>query len=199
MRFPADATVEQRAFLIRNRLNQSEPGWVIAHSQSGLDLRFAFQTLGLTRSKVLGVVSLGTPHHGSKVASWALEHQKRQSWLARGLKVLGYDLGELRFLPEMDSAFLTQKSKYFSQTPPVPWYSALSACRSHCHWSLRFSGWLSKSGPGDGLVELESQRWGEGWGPFDLDHLSEVGVDPSQRTERERLMNTLWQKMAESL
>jgi hypothetical protein len=46
---------------------------------------------------------------------------------------------------------------------------------------------------GDGLVPASSQSFGDDLGEYDLDHLSEIGVDVSKRSERARLMNRLWE------
>ena len=191
MHFPPDSTIEQRAFLIRNQLEESGPWWVIAHSQAGLDLRFAFQTLRLNPSRVRGVVSIGTPHHGSRVATWALDHLQRRSLFWRVLKLAGYDLGELRFLPEMDGDFLIQKAGYFIQEPRVAWFSVGSDCQNSCHWALRLLAHWAGARNGDGLVELESQRFGQWLGPFDLDHLSEVGVDGAKRGIRGEVLKMI--------
>jgi hypothetical protein len=193
--FPPDTTIEQRGFLIRNRLNEGGPWQVIAHSQAGLDLRYAFQTLGLRPSRIKFVITIGTPHRGSSAAAWAMAHQRRGSLLSKMLALLGYDLAELRFLPEMEAPFLESRARYFAQTPPVPWFSAVGDCKTACHPGLRLLRWLS--GPsggkqdGDGMVEAQAQSFGETLGSFDLDHLSEVAAHPQKSAERRRLIEAI--------
>lgn len=191
MQFPADSTIEQRAMLIRNRIEERGPFHVIAHSQAGLDLRFAFKTLGLKPAQVRSVTSIGTPHSGSRVAEWALGHQRRRSLLYRALWIFGYDLAALRFLPEMDASFLREKAAYFSAEPPVPWFYPEVSCRTQCHWFFRLLGKLVGSGDGDGMVEASSQVFGRLIGSFDLDHLSEIADGGSRVSERERLISAV--------
>ncbi len=191
MAFPADATIEQRAFLIRNRLDERGPFHVIAHSQSGLDLRYAFQTLGLAPARVRSVTSIGTPHGGSRVASWALGHQRRKSLLYRVLSLLGYDIAALRFLPEMEPEFLREKSRYFSAEPPVPWFYPEVSCRSGCHLFFRVLDRLTGAAAGDGMVESASQAFGKSLGDFDLDHLSEISAEAFKASERNRMIEAM--------
>lgn len=195
--FVPDATLEERGLMLKDQLTKlarEKPGravHLVAHSQGGLDARFALKTLELAGVKSL--ITIGTPHRGSEVARWAMEHRERRSWLYWGLRTLrNYDLDALRFLGELTPAFLARHGDgALAKAKGVRYASARGVCRTGCHWALRgVSRWVGL-GPGDGLVEGESQRMGHDLGEFDLDHLSEVSMDPTKESEQIRLLKTM--------
>ncbi len=194
--FPADATIEERGLLLKDQLarrSQRDPApWVLlTHSQGGLDARFALRALGM--KGVRGVFGIGVPNRGTPAASWVVRQRDRHSavyWLLRW--VAGYDLEALRFAGELTPEFLERHASHFADVPGVRMASARAVCRTRCHAGLRFvARWLDV-GEGDGLVPAQSQAWGEDLGEYDLDHLSEVGVDEEKRAERQRLLSRLW-------
>jgi len=192
IQFPPDATIEVRAIHLRDQLQrfatqQGRKVFVIAHSQAGLDLRFALKRLGLR--DVEAWVSVGTPHRGTPVADWVLAVREKRGGLYWALRILaGYDLAELRFLGEMTGNFLEKHAEHFMDVPGVRAASVRCVCQKGCSRSLRLLAWAASMGPGDGLVPEASQTWGEDLGRFELDHVSEVGVDFSGQLERARLL-----------
>jgi hypothetical protein len=192
-----DAKCEVRALQLRdqiarwNRGHAQAPYSLIAHSQGGLDARFAVATLDL---KPRAVLTIGTPHLGTPIA----EFVSRPSWgrwlVSLLLSLGGYDLASLSFPAEMTADFLRESARYFELRNGVSYGAAQGRCLTQCHGALR---WLSrwKTGEGDGLVSAASQRGEtamEDLGAFDLDHISEVGVEPEKRAERSHLLEVLW-------
>jgi pimeloyl-ACP methyl ester carboxylesterase len=189
--FQADSTIEERGILLRDqvdRFRKKEGGgkvFILAHSQGALDARYALKTLKLTG--VAAVASIGAPHTGTPVAEWGVSHQTARSPIYWGLRLLAdYDLDTLRFMGELTPAFLVKTAKYFEPVSEVRYGSARAVCTTHCHWGLRILKWWFELGPSDGLVPGENQRFGEDLGEYDLDHLSEIGVDLAKRSERTR-------------
>ena len=201
--FPPDGTIEERALVLRDQVERFASGGVerfasagkvvlIAHSQGGLDARFALKKLGLVHA-VSSLVTIGAPHRGSPAAVWADRHRRDETALYWLLRTVGsYDLRELRFLGELTPEFLAKNAEHFAAVPGLRYASALGVCREGCHRGLRLFSWWTGVGPGDGLVPRESQVFGEVLGEFDLDHLSEVGLGPEKEDERSRLLGAVW-------
>ena len=192
--FPADATIEERGQILRNQVQSWKaegPLFLLGHSQGALDARFALKELKL--SGVAGLISIGAPHRGTPAAEWVVSQRDLRSlcyWVLRG--VARFDLDELRFVGELTPSFLAGHPDQFAAVPGVRYSSAQGDCRSDCHWVLRITAaWLG-IGPGDGIVPRESQRFGDDLGAYDLDHISEVGVDTDKRIERLRFLNRVW-------
>jgi pimeloyl-ACP methyl ester carboxylesterase len=194
--FPPDATIEERALILKDQAGRFSRGGkgpltLVAHSQGGLDARFALKTLGLSRVGIL--VTIGTPHSGAKLGKWVLEHRSRGSLLYWLLRIFArYDLRELSFAGEMTPEFLQKFLSRFEAVPGVRYASAQGVCRTGCHRSLTLlSKWVG-IGAGDGLVEGSSQLWGDDLGVYDLDHIDEVGASLEKRQERGRFLQAAW-------
>jgi hypothetical protein len=191
--FPPDATIEVRGMVLRDQVERwvKESGSVsiVAHSQAGMDARYALKSLELRGVRVL--VTIGTPHEGTPLADWVVENRERRSLLYWIMRLVGYDLRALSFAGEFRPEFLTEKKKYFEQIEGVRYASAVANCRRRCHLGLRLVEWWTGVGDGDGLVPDWSQRFGEDLGEFDLDHISSVDRDPEKATERRRLLDRI--------
>jgi hypothetical protein len=107
---------------------------------------------------------------------------------------LGFDLDGLKFPAELTAEFLKRTERFFKPVPDVRIASLVGACHRHCHWAMSLL-MLWKVGEGDGLVPAESQKWGDFIGEFDLDHVSEVGVDSDKKDERRRMLEALSEKI----
>ncbi len=86
-----DRMVEQLAISIERALPASDqPLCLVAHSMGGLVARRYLQRYGAARS-VVGLLTIGSPHHGSRVARWGL---------GRAAQQMRTDSPWLRSLPE---------------------------------------------------------------------------------------------------
>ncbi len=193
--FPEDGSIEERGLMIRDQMQRrgsfAGSTLLFAHSQGGLDARYALAALQV--SGVDALVTVGTPHAGSRVAQWAHDQAEQNGFFSRVLRVgFDYDLGALRFLGEMVPGFIDSRASYFRVPSRVRGASARAVCRNSCFWVLRGLSWFFDLGEGDGLIEAHSQRWGEDLGEFDLDHLSEVSVSLEKQAERERMLRSVW-------
>jgi triacylglycerol lipase len=201
---PPDATIEEQGLALRDQLqrwSQKSGGarWVlIAHSQGGLDARYALKVLGL--KNVDALVTIGTPHHGADLAEWSVKQRERGSWFYWALRVLGgYDLRALSFLGEMTPEFLKEHEASFEPVPGVRYFSAQGNCQSDCHFAFKLldfaTGASEKRSGGDGILSRETQRFGEDLGDFNLDHISEVGADAGKSPERARFFQAVSEKV----
>lgn len=196
--FPQDAKIEVRAMVLRDQIERSGQGWtILAHSQGGLDARFALKTLKM--KGVSALVTLGTPHSGTPLASWAAGQRDSSGFTYWLLKLLGgYDLRGVSFLGEMTPDFLTKHAEKFEAVPGVRYASARGVCRTGCARPIRLLAWWTALPPGDGIVPGESQRFGEDLGELDLDHISEAGADAPKRLERHRFLDAVWSWLGKS-
>ena len=192
--FPPDATIEVRSLMLRDQMRRfadNHPVVLIAHSQGGLDARFALKTLKLTG--VRSLVTIGTPHMGTGMADWVVHQRDAGTPVYWFLRIFAsYDLRALGFAAEMTGAFLNQHAALFERVPGVLYGSAQGLCTHDCYWGLRSLAWWVKLGPGDGMVPAASQHFGSELGEYNLDHLSEVGADAGKHAERQRLLSHIW-------
>lgn len=196
---PIDGTIEERGLYLRNALESwkeclGRPVDVFAHSQGGLDLRYAIQSLGLKR--VRSLVTVGTPHQGTPVAQWAVTQVDQKTRLYRLLKwVARYDLKQLRFAPELTPAFLEEQSAVFARSGAVRSAHVAAVCGENCGKIFTLLRWLTglDLSAGDGMVPLVSQGWGPELARVSLDHLSEIDESRESQRERERMHQAVWQ------
>lgn len=203
IQFVENSRVEFRGIMLRDQANRflakypGEKAIIIAHSEGGIDARFAIKTLGL--KNISSVVTIGTPHTGTTLADWVIHHRDARSPLYWVVRIFGnYDLKELPFVGEMTSSFMERQKDKFEVVPGVKYAAAQGVCLTHCHWALRLldlvSGTHLVGGPdtGDGIIPASSQKFGEDLGSYDLDHISEVNVDPDKHSERQRMLESIW-------
>ncbi len=169
------ARVEDNARTVKARINQildetdSEKVNIIAHSKGGLEARMAASSLGMG-SRIASITTIGTPHRGSKtidkllkapdslfnVASFAVDN-----WI--GL------IGDTK--PDFYAVcreFSTDYAEIFNRAnPDVPgvYYQSYAGMMrtpfSDIHLST--ANFIIKliEGENDGLVSVESARWGK--------------------------------------
>jgi triacylglycerol lipase len=171
----ADRAAELKTFIEKE--SPSEPVHILAHSMGGLDSRYLIAQLGMA-AKVLSLTTIGTPHRGSTFADWGIRR------LARLVKPV------LEILDLPHQAFYdltTSRCQEFNQTTPnAPGVRYFSVAGRHPK-----NTWLARmqllhtfvhvtEGPNDGIVSLESAKWGESFEEWEGDHLSLVNwPDPT--------------------
>jgi len=155
----------------------SEPVHVLAHSMGGLDSRYMIAQLGMA-DRILSLTTIGTPHRGSTFADWGI----------RRLERLIKPVFELFDFPHQAFYDLTTaKCRAFNeQNPDAPGVQYHSVAGRHPN-----TGWRGRmqllhqfvhqtEGPNDGIVSLESARWGTDCDLWDGDHMSLVNwPDPA--------------------
>jgi triacylglycerol lipase len=139
----------------------------------GLDARYAIARLGVG-ARVASLVTIGTPHRGSALADFkdtALGAALRR--LARGI---GLDDGGF------DCLTIDAMARFNAEVPDhrgVVYACVLATAHPGKNLNpllLPTHTYLAhRSGPSDGIVPLDSQRWGEPWLEVDADHYAQVG------------------------
>lgn len=174
--------------------NSIEKVNIIAHSQGGLDSRYAIAKLGLENS-VASLTMLGTPHRGTLVADVmvGLAKSPKLGELADSMaqligRVVNTKGGKLD--ADLVEALKSLTTKYANNefNPQVPdspsvYYQSWAGRTGKGTGDMNKSMLLGVShmllnmkGPNDGMVPVESAKWGEFRGVLDADHLDLVGL-----------------------
>jgi triacylglycerol lipase len=164
-------SIVRRATQLRDFLDRHCPDekvHLIAHSMGGLDSRYLITHLK-GADRVLSLTTVGTPHRGTAFAD-------------RGLSALGPVLRPLfdtLRLPCQAFYDLTRPNcrKFNDVTPDMPgvrYFSVAGRYRTrwaHPHWWL--PAWVVRNheGDNDGIVSVDSAKWGESCEVWDGDHL----------------------------
>lgn len=159
---------------------------IIAHSMAGLDARYMINKLGMA-DKVAAFVTIGTPHWGSEFADWGvrvLGEKLSLIWVLE--KVFRIDTAGFKDLMtescrKFNEEITDAKSvRYISYAGKQKWYK-INFILQIPYWYIRY-----RAGVNDGLVRLESAKWGEFKGVIDADHLNQIGwkVFPCEWPER---------------
>ena len=172
----ATAGVGQRAKELKRFIEQNAPAdpvHVIAHSMGGLDARHAITHLGLAE-RVLSLTTIGTPHRGTHFADWGL----------RCLEAVAKPIFQALNIPYQAFLDLTTAGchRFNEQTPNVPnvrYFSVAGRCERAWlspTWWLPHAIVSKAEGPNDGIVSIESARFGEHTDVWDGDHLNLINV-----------------------
>jgi triacylglycerol lipase len=155
------ASIAQRAAELKTFLDANAPSGpvhLIAHSMGGLDSRCMISSLGMAE-RVLTLTTLGTPHRGSSFADWGTD--KVGAGVRPFLDLFGISSDGFYDLRRDGCAAFNAKTpdaegvRYFSVAGSfVPdWLSS--------QWMLSYGIIAREEGPNDGLVSVDSARYGE--------------------------------------
>lgn len=163
---PPVATIAERAQALAKALfaRREAAFALVAHSMGGLDARFLIANLDPDR-RIKSLTTVATPHRGTALARWFIESD---SLLAASFRRVGGPA--LRQLTPEDRA-----ADPIPDRPGVV-YRSYAGCRPRAEmpWLI---GQTAKEIPGDsdGVVPVESARWGKFEGILRTDHLEAVG------------------------
>jgi len=166
---------------------------IVAHSQGGLDARYAVSKLGLAGS-VATLSMLSTPNYGSPLADLAIKDMKNplsKLFLSSGLGTIsnttnsnGSDSNDTA--AAMKALSTTYMNFTFNpNVPDVPGvlYQSWAARtgpgmkdKTKLNFSLTQKYLAKQSGENDGMVAVESAKWGEFRGILEADHLDITGT-----------------------
>lgn len=168
-------SVAERGRQLAEQIRQwtEEPVNLIAHSMGGLDARYLISRLGMA-SQVRSLTTVGTPHHGSGLADWFLANYRRRVPLLVAFEALGISMeGFSDCRPEVCREF----NRTTPDMPGVHYFSyggdvspARLAPILRRAWNLL----SALEGPNDGLVSVQSARWGTYLGTLAADHFAQT-------------------------
>ncbi|EGC39332.1 hypothetical protein DICPUDRAFT_27048 [Dictyostelium purpureum] len=135
---------------------------IIAHSMGGLDARYLINKLDQGRN-VLSLTTLSTPHRGSYIAEWSILNITQKLYIEHLFKTIGIPL---EALDNLTPEFLNNDfNKTILDQPHVQYtsYGAYKDSIQNFFTPMRYFHklLLEKEGKNDGLVSLNSSKWGE--------------------------------------
>lgn len=175
---PPAGTLAERAEELARQLFQSDaPAFaLLAHSMGGLDARYLITHLDPDR-RIKSLLTVATPHRGTPLASWFLESRELLPLLIRrfgmpGLRELTPQAREAAPIPDRVDVFYASYAGQRSLGELPVW--------------LRHYGRIILDA-NDGLVPIDSAKWGVFRGIMRTDHFEFVGWNtglPDARTSR---------------
>lgn len=170
---------------------------IIAHSQGGLDARYLISTLGYG-DRVATLMTIGTPHHGVRLIDMALGYIP--SGATRGIATLTNILSNVLLGGHADlmAQLHDLSQRYVDGTfnaenpddPRVEYFSYAGQTQANILANLTKVDLVNPmllatytlarrtEGDNDGLVSVESARWGTFLGTVPADHWDEIGQLP---------------------
>jgi triacylglycerol lipase len=143
---------------------------VLAHSMGGLDARYMISKLGMD-DRVRALVTITSPHRGSAYADWCLRNLGERLGAMKFIRMLNLDLQAASDLTIANCARFNDqvpdspRVRYFSISASRPWHR-VPPFFFHSHQVIR-----QAEGENDGLVSVQSAKWGEHLGTWPADHL----------------------------
>ena len=144
---------------------------IIAHSKGGLDSRYAISLLGADE-KVASLTTINTPHHGCQFADYLLgkapegfKNAVANKYNA-ALKRLGDNEPDfISAVTDLTASACAEMNKICEDSPKVSYRSigsrSVSALGGRFPMNLSYLFVKHFDGPNDGLVSVESMKWGD--------------------------------------
>mgnify|MGYP006096912035 FL=1 len=185
---PPTSSIETRADLVSEAVEKAledtgaKKVHLIAHSMGGLDGRYYISTLK-GGSKVASLITIGTPHRGSDFADYSFEkigEEKSKDIEEFMVDELGITIECFR---QLTSKYLKQFNVDNLDDPNVKYYSyggsKAKARDISVMYQIPYQITLRRSGPNDGIVSVESSKWGSYIRTLNADHLEQIGWETS--------------------
>ncbi|KAF8519103.1 alpha/beta-hydrolase [Hysterangium stoloniferum] len=181
-RVPATSSIDERAKVLDERISEVYPGreiHLLGHSMGGLDCRYL--TTHLKRNyKILSITTIATPHRGSTFADHFIQTigRDRLPSVVSLLEMLPNGGGDGK---AFESLTVGRMHRFNEETPDVAGVKYFSWGATYVPglidtWRWPHSVVLEKEGPNDGLVSVESSKWGTYLGTLEnVSHLDLVG------------------------
>jgi triacylglycerol lipase len=183
---------------------------VVAHSMGGLDMRYALSELEVA-SHVASFTTVSTPHRGTSLAELTLRTPGAiRDKLADFLDWMGDRIyphtksDSVGSAAQLTRQYVTEVfNPQISDVSDIPYYSYTSAVGKGTEAPIRVIARYQNNhifdheGPNDGMVSVESARWGEHIKTSDLSHLEQMNL--RIKDERVPLFRKFWLDVAKML
>ncbi|KAH0590934.1 hypothetical protein H2248_001047 [Termitomyces sp. 'cryptogamus'] len=195
-RVPATSSPVDRAKVLEQKISQVYPGravHLIGHSMGGLDCRYLASHLTHRKFHVLSITTIATPHRGSAFADHFLSTvgPARMPSILSLLDLLPNGGGDGKAFECLTIESMRQFNKDTPDVPGVRYFSwgAVYEPGLIDTWKWPHSVILEREGPNDGLVSVESSKWGTYLGTLQsVNHLDLVGWTNTARYKWAEMM-----------
>ena len=181
-RVPTAASVPERAAALKQQIEERFPGRevnLVGHSMGGLDCRYLVSQLRPS-FKVRSLTTITTPHRGSSFCDYMLDSvigRERLPKLLSLLKTVNLPGGGRAF-ENLTTYSMEEFNKRVTDQPGTKYFSWGASFEPSLFNEFRIPHGIiyEKEGPNDGLVSVESAKWGQYMGTLqDVSHLQIVG------------------------
>lgn len=161
--------------------DEDQPVHLFGHSAGGVVLRYLLET-GLQRRNLISAITLASPHQGAYLARVFATMPETHGGSTLLFRMLGYDVRQRSTIfSTLDSSivnglwrpdFAAQNLRVASVVASLPrgdWCHLLKLAHS-------IKALESFTQPSDGIVELETQPWGEVIAELKIDHVRQIGL-----------------------
>lgn len=183
---------------------------IVAHSMGGLDIRYALAKLDIA-PKVASFTTVCTPHHGTSLAELTLRTPDAiRDKLADFLDWMGERIYPHTKSDSVGSAvqltrrYVTEEfNPEIEDVPDIPYYSYSSAVGKGTTEPIKVMGRyqnnhiFEQEGLNDGMVSVESSKWGEHIKTAKLSHLEQMHV--RIKNDREEEYQAFWLDVVQML
>lgn len=178
---PAFGTIKQRAESLNDFLNSRFEGEdvkkvnLIAHSMGGLDARYLISKLPQKTYEVASLTTVSSPHRGSEVADFIMDHVTIENLLPLAI-------------PQLTTNYMRQFNKEILDDTSVEYFSYGAQFKPRRFNIFKYPSYLINA-PNDGLVSVESAKWGRYLGTLDqVDHLDLINWTNRLRTVMDKVL-----------
>lgn len=183
---------------------------IVAHSMGGLDIRYALSHLAIS-DKVASLTTVSTPHRGTSLAELTLKTPDAiKDKLADFLDWMGdriFPGGKSDSVGSAKQLTRSHVQEVFNPNTPdtkdVPYYSFSSAVGKGTNQPItvinRFQNnhIFEQEGINDGMVSVESSKWGEHIKTSNLSHLEQMNL--RVKDDRQHLFQNFWLEVLQHL
>lgn len=207
------ASIAHRANHLQTYLDENfgrDPVHLVGHSMGGLDARYLASPNGLNHGdRILTITTIGTPHRGSSIASFTWRAKMYRMAVIRPIPLRSLanvddetrqfyrELRDCRWdgVHDVTPSYLQKEFNLrIIDHPSVRYFSfagKMGGCGGAPLWLPLVPQWLflrAVEGPNDGLVAVESCKWGTFLGTLPASHVDLVGhLYPRTRIPFDRL------------
>jgi triacylglycerol lipase len=192
---PPSGSIERRAEKLGEHIARVAGGKsvnIIAHSMGGLDARYMISHLQPKNVNVLSLVTVASPNHGSAFADYVFDEigPKRLPSVYKFVEGIGFETGAFS---QLTKKYMTEEFNPKTPDDPNVRYFSYGAMmnRPPLLSPFRQSHKILEGleGPNDGLVSVQSSKWGEYKGTLvGVSHLDLINWTNRLRWTLRRLM-----------
>jgi triacylglycerol lipase len=162
---------------------------IIAHSRGGIEARYMISRLDMQDS-IASLTTISTPHHGSSMADVVMNEIKDKNILPSVIDFFASILGDSNPASynagkELTRSFMKEFNRTVADAPGIYYQSYAGEINDEIGnpmWKMMYGIVKKYEGPNDGLVSLDSAKWGTFKGVMSCDgqarvsHADEVGL-----------------------